>query len=114
MYFHLKAKERFNESEVRFFAGELALALAYLHENGFIYRDIKPENILFDNEGHVKLTDFGLAKQLDENTMTNSFCGTPQYLAPEVIKKEGYNHMVDWYGLGILLFELSTGNLNAN
>jgi serine/threonine protein kinase len=86
--------------------------LEYLHEKGFIYRDLKPENILMGEDGHIKLTDFGLSKELkdDENGgLTNTFCGTFQYLAPEVIMKRGYNKMVDWWCLGVLLFEMVVG-----
>lgn len=111
MFNHLKKRGTFKEKEAKFFAAELVLALDYLHKNSFIYRDLKPENVLIDEEGHVKLTDFGLSKQLsnDKGQLTNTFCGTPQYLAPEIIIKKGYDKMVDWWALGILLYEMMIG-----
>ena len=83
---------------------ELVLALEYLHDNGVVYRDVKPENILIDAQGHVRLTDFGLGKG-----MTDSFCGTTEYLAPEILNKEGYTYSVDWYSLGLVMFEMCAG-----
>ena len=73
-----------------------------------IYRDLKPENILLDSDGHIKLTDFGLAKVLSDDDKTFTICGTPEYLAPEILLKNGYDRMVDYWTLGILLFELLT------
>lgn len=112
LFYHLRKKIHFTEKEARFYGAELVLALDYLHSKGFIYRDLKPENILIDSDGHVKLTDFGLSKefQINENELHYTFCGTPQYLAPELIKKEGYTKMVDWWGLGVLLYEIVVGN----
>ena len=108
LFYHLRKKVRFSEKETRFYAAELILALDHLHELGFIYRDIKPENILLDSQGHLKLTDFGLSKAVGEDK-TNTLCGTAQYLAPEVIMRRDYNKMVDWWGLGILIFEMAVG-----
>lgn len=77
-----------------------------------IYRDVKPENILIDYEGHIKLTDFGLSKEgLDKSAgMTESFCGTTEYLAPEIIKEKQYSYSVDWYSLGLVMYEMMSGD----
>ena len=90
---------------------ENALALGFLHKNNLIYRDLKPENILLDKEGHVKLTDFGLSKVLlsKRNARAYTICGTPQYIAPEIIKSKGYDKTVDWWSLGVLMFEMLSG-----
>ena len=79
------------------------MALNYLHINGIVYRDLKPENILMDEEGYLKLADFGMAKQLQGEEKATSFCGTPEYLAPEILIGEGHNRMVDWWSYGILM-----------
>jgi hypothetical protein len=110
VFHHLKQKKRFDEPLARFYAAEIVLGLGHLHAVGIVYRDLKPENVLLDAEGHVRLTDFGLAKVLAQPHETaNTFCGTPEYLAPEVI--EGYPHDkgVDWWALGVLLWEMLTG-----
>lgn len=90
IYFHLKRAKRFHEDLIRFYAAELVVALQYLHDQRIIYRDLKPENILLDSVGHIKLTDFGLAKILTTEK-TYTFCGTPEYMAPEVLKGDGYS-----------------------
>jgi len=86
--------------------------LEFLHKNNMVYRDLKPENILLDDKGHVKLTDFGLSKILeDEDDKAFTLCGTPQYLAPEVLLRQGYDKMVDWWSLGCVMYEMLVGRL---
>ena len=107
LFFHLTKERYFNETRARFYVAEITCALSYLHSQGIIYRDLKPENILFDSDGHVVLTDFGLCKEgLKEKDTTNTFCGTPEYLAPEVLRKEAYDRCVDWWCLGAVLYEM--------
>ncbi|NXW19375.1 PRKX kinase, partial [Circaetus pectoralis] len=90
-----------------FYSTEIICAIEYLHSKEIVYRDLKPENILLDKEGHIKLTDFGFAKKLVDRTWT--LCGTPEYLAPEVIQSKGHGRAVDWWALGILIFEMLSG-----
>jgi serine/threonine protein kinase len=111
LFYHLQQVGRFDENRARFYTAETILALDYLHKAGIVYRDVKPENILIDREGHIRLTDFGLSKGgLNENGgLTESFCGTSEYLAPEIIKEKSYGFSVDWYSLGLVLFEMLAG-----
>ena len=100
----------FEEDEAKFYIAELILAIEYLHKRDIIYRDLKPENILIDEEGHFKLADFGLAKENVINDIPNkTFCGSPQYLSPEMLSKEGTTKSSDIYGIGAILFEMVTG-----
>jgi len=99
----------------------VAMALGHLHSQKIIYRDLKPENILMDEDGYICLTDFGLAKILEANEQAYSFCGTPEYLAPEILDEKGHTFPVDWWALGILTYEMIvgfppfyTGNANNN
>ncbi|ETO23989.1 hypothetical protein RFI_13168 [Reticulomyxa filosa] len=109
LFFHLRKKKRFNEEQGRFFVAEVGMALGHLHVNDIVYRDLKPENILLDQVGHICLTDFGLSKELGDGKDATTFCGTPEYLAPEIVKNKGHGKAVDWWSLGILLYELTVG-----
>ena len=109
LFQHLRKFRTFDEDKVRFYGAQIALALEYLHKKGIIYRDLKPENILMDDKGYLRLADFGMAKQLKDEEKAMSFCGTPEYLAPEVITLEGHDKNVDWWSFGILLFEMLCG-----
>eukprot|EP00667_Euglena_gracilis_P002595 EG_transcript_2601 len=108
LFSHLKREKRFSEDRARFYAAEICLGLEYLHEGGVVYRDLKPENILLDSEGHIVLTDFGLSKIL-KGDKTKTFCGTPEYLAPEVLLNKGHGKPVDWWSFGTLLYEMIVG-----
>ncbi|KAJ2888485.1 cAMP-dependent protein kinase catalytic subunit [Coemansia asiatica] len=107
LFSHLRRAGRFPDDVARFYAAEIVLALDYLHGKKIIWRDTKPENILLDERGHVKLTDFGFAKRVEERTWT--LCGTPEYLAPEIIQSKGHGKAVDWWALGVLIFEMLAG-----
>ena len=111
LFFHLSRYRRFQEPVARFYAAELMLAIGHLHKHGVIYRDLKPENVLLDAYGHVKLGDFGLAKDgIRHPTQgAKSTCGTPEYMAPEVLNQQGHGFCVDYWGLGMILFEMMTG-----
>ncbi|XP_010180543.1 PREDICTED: cAMP-dependent protein kinase catalytic subunit PRKX [Mesitornis unicolor] len=107
LFSYLRNMGRFNNSTGLFYSAEIICAIEYLHSKEIVYRDLKPENILLDKEGHIKLTDFGFAKKLVDRTWT--LCGTPEYLAPEVIQSKGHGRAVDWWALGILIFEMLSG-----
>ena len=113
LFAQLKKSVNFSESTSKLCAAEILLALEFLHKNNIIYRDLKPENIILDSEGHVKLADFGLAKELAKNCKgtTNSFCGTPEYMAPEVILNTQYDKSVDIWELGIFIYEMLAGKV---
>lgn len=100
----MRKRKTFDEEKVRFYAAQIGLALAHLHLNGYIYRDLKPENILMDEEGNLQIADFGMSKQLKGDEKATSFCGTPEYLAPEIIKGDGHSYTADWWSYGILMF----------
>jgi serum/glucocorticoid-regulated kinase 2 len=108
----LRARTFFDEDTARFYAASVVLAFEYMHSKNIIYRDLKPENILLDDSGHVCLTDFGLSKDYDPDNpddKAHTFCGTPEYLAPEIVSGVGHDKAVDWWSLGILLYELTVG-----
>jgi serine/threonine protein kinase len=104
---HLRKAGRFENASAKFYAAQIVMIFEYLHSQDFIYRDLKPENLLLDNTGYLKITDFGFAKQVAFKTYT--LCGTPEYIAPEVLLNKGHGKGVDWWTLGILIFEMLAG-----
>ncbi|XP_006824119.1 ribosomal protein S6 kinase alpha-3-like [Saccoglossus kowalevskii] len=112
LFTRLSKEVMFTEEDVKFYLAELALALDHLHSLGIIYRDLKPENILLDSHGHINLTDFGLSKEaILEDKKAYSFCGTVEYMAPEVVNRRGHTTAADWWSFGVLMFEMLTGTL---
>ncbi|KAI0220917.1 Protein kinase C iota type [Lamellibrachia satsuma] len=110
LMFHMQRQRRLPEEHARFYAAEICLALNFLHEKGIIYRDLKLDNVLLDSEGHVKLTDYGMCKEgLRLGEKTSTFCGTPNYIAPEILRGVDYDSSVDWWALGVLMFEMLAG-----
>ncbi|XP_015440460.1 PREDICTED: RAC-gamma serine/threonine-protein kinase isoform X1 [Dufourea novaeangliae] len=112
LFFHLKRTRRFGEDRTRFYGAEIISALGYLHSQGIIYRDLKLENLLLDKDGHIKIADFGLCKEdITYGRTTKTFCGTPEYLAPEVLEDNDYGRAVDWWGVGVVMYEMICGRL---
>lgn len=112
LFFHLSRERVFSEDRTRFYGAEIISALGYLHEHGIIYRDLKLENLLLDKDGHIKIADFGLCKEdITYGRTTKTFCGTPEYLAPEVLEDNDYGQAVDWWGVGVVMYEMMIGRL---
>jgi serine/threonine protein kinase len=110
IYYHLRKTKYFSEKTAKFYLAQLVCVLDFLHENGIIYRDLKPENLVLDSNGYLKLTDFGIAKNnIKPGNTTNTFCGSAEYLSPEMIKGDYYNQSVDIWSLGIVFFEMLIG-----
>lgn len=107
LFSHLRREGRFSNDGGKFYAAEIVLAFAHCHEYNVVYRDLKPENLLITRTGHMKVTDFGFAKIVKDRTWT--LCGTPEYLAPEIIQSKGHGKSVDWWALGILIYEMLAG-----
>ncbi|OWA50571.1 RAC serine/threonine-protein kinase [Hypsibius exemplaris] len=112
LFFHLSRERIFSEDKARFYSAEILSAIGYLHEQGVVYRDLKLENLLLDKDGHIKIADFGLCKEyITYGARTKTFCGTPEYLAPEVLDENDYGRAVDWWGLGVVMYEMMCGRL---
>mmetsp|Transcript_28161 Transcript_28161/g.84228 ORF Transcript_28161/g.84228 Transcript_28161/m.84228 type:complete len:762 (+) Transcript_28161:61-2346(+) len=113
LFTRLTNEVMFTEADVRIYLAEICLALEHLHSLGIIYRDLKPENILLDSNGHIALTDFGLSKDAEDAAegKTYSFCGTVEYMAPEVVNRKGHDCIADWWSFGVLMYEMLTGDL---
>uniref|UniRef100_A0A8C5Q6Y5 non-specific serine/threonine protein kinase n=1 Tax=Leptobrachium leishanense TaxID=445787 RepID=A0A8C5Q6Y5_9ANUR len=112
LFFHLSRERVFTEDRARFYGAEIVSALEYLHSRNVVYRDIKLENLMLDKDGHVKITDFGLCKEgITDGATMKTFCGTPEYLAPEVLEDNDYGRAVDWWGLGVVMYEMMCGRL---
>uniref|UniRef100_A0A8D2ZSC0 Ribosomal protein S6 kinase n=1 Tax=Scophthalmus maximus TaxID=52904 RepID=A0A8D2ZSC0_SCOMX len=110
LFMQLEREGIFMEDTACFYLAEISMALGHLHQKGIIYRDLKPENIMLNNQGHVKLTDFGLCKEsIHDGTVTHTFCGTIEYMAPEILMRSGHNRAVDWWSLGALMYDMLTG-----
>lgn len=109
LFYHLYRQGIFSEDQAMVYTAEIVSAVSHLHKSGIVHRDLKPENILMDADGHVMLTDFGLAKEIDESSRSNSMCGTTEYMAPEILMSKGHNKNADWWSVGILLYEMLSG-----
>ncbi|CAH8518688.1 unnamed protein product [Heterobilharzia americana] len=111
LFMQLEKEGVFMEDQASFYLAEITLAIGHLHSMGIVYRDLKPENVLLDHQGHVKLTDFGLSKErVDRDNLTHTFCGTIEYMAPEILLRQGHGRAVDWWSLGTLMYDMLSGS----
>ena len=109
LFRHMMMKQRFGEELAKLYILQIAMAISYLHKEGIIYRDLKPENIMIERSGYLKLIDFGIAKIVEGGQRSKTFCGTMQYMAPEILMQNQYDFAVDWWALGILTYEMLFG-----
>lgn len=109
LYKIFKEQKRLSEDVVKFYAAQICMAIGYLHSKSIMHRDLKLENILVDEKGYLKIIDYGLAKTLKDDQLAKTFCGTPEYLAPEMAEHKGHNFSVDWWALGVLIYEMKIG-----
>ena len=107
LFYHLQKRKQFSENDAKFYLAQVVQGIQYLHQKGVIYRDLKPENCLIDQNGNLKLADFGLSKQTRQTSY--SFCGSPEYLAPEMLSVAGHDSQLDVYQIGVLMYELLIG-----
>ena len=111
LYSLLEFTRVFNEDTIKFFITQVIMGIGRLHEHGIMHRDLKLENLMLGINGYIKIIDFGLAKKLNPQDVANTVCGTPFYYAPELIQIQSYDKSVDWWAIGILMFEMLTGKV---
>ena len=110
LFYHLRRRGLIMEVEARIYFAEMVLAIEFLHDMGVVHRDLKPENVLLHTDGHICITDFGLAKEVGDNSQVRTLCGTSEYMAPEMLLRNGYTKAVDWWSLGALFYEMLCGH----